>query len=413
LRRARALAVALLLSIGPLALVARASTEEFSTFDPQAREQDDESVLDHYLARFPRDWREEWERAPLALRTSQSCLTSGLWMTDTDLKLRSPLGRRAQFGLDVRQDQSDEVNYEYFDFSFRFPVRFGDATVMFRPMFEKSRQDFGITWSVGADTSAFQLALTLGLEDFFNNFWEFRQTRVGNNSEPYEKRPWEPAFRVATRQDRWRAELGGRYLTPSRKVHEPRDTHSPVDHASLWGTLGWASFEVEALGIEWEARGMNKQALGTDQPVATPTEDSHQYRREWSGEIAARRVITPWLTVSTRWLYQERAAVYGPPIGPGAFGAIDRLTTLETDLRIRPNLTARVGGLYDKISIGENGVVPQFSYGSRKESRAYIGLMARFGRVSLEGIEGLELDQEPYDVWFIHDKGMLKLQTTF
>jgi hypothetical protein len=33
--------------------------------------------------------------------------------------------------------------------------------------------------------------------------------------------------------------------------------------------------------------------------------------------------------------------------------------------------------------------------------------------VSLQAIEGIELDHEPYDVWFIHDKGFLHLQTTF
>ena len=42
-----------------------------------------------------------------------------------------------------------------------------------------------------------------------------------------------------------------------------------------------------------------------------------------------------------------------------------------------------------------------------------MGLRARFGKVSVEGIEGIELDQEPYQVVWHHDKGFLKLQTTF
>jgi hypothetical protein len=28
-------------------------------------------------------------------------------------------------------------------------------------------------------------------------------------------------------------------------------------------------------------------------------------------------------------------------------------------------------------------------------------------------IEGIELDPEPYEVWWVHDKGFLHLQTTF
>jgi hypothetical protein len=29
------------------------------------------------------------------------------------------------------------------------------------------------------------------------------------------------------------------------------------------------------------------------------------------------------------------------------------------------------------------------------------------------GIEGIELDPEPYDVWLVHDKGFLQMQTRF
>ena len=39
--------------------------------------------------------------------------------------------------------------------------------------------------------------------------------------------------------------------------------------------------------------------------------------------------------------------------------------------------------------------------------------MMRFGRVSLQVVEGLELDREPYEVWAVHDKGFVQLQTTF
>jgi hypothetical protein len=53
------------------------------------------------------------------------------------------------------------------------------------------------------------------------------------------------------------------------------------------------------------------------------------------------------------------------------------------------------------------------SYGSRTESRAYVGLSARFGQVSVYAVEGLELDPEPYEVWLIHDKAFLHLQTAF
>ena len=46
---------------------ASAGTEEFSTFDVMAQEEDDESLLDHFMSRRPREWRDEWERAPQAI----------------------------------------------------------------------------------------------------------------------------------------------------------------------------------------------------------------------------------------------------------------------------------------------------------------------------------------------------------
>ena len=97
--------------------------------------------------------------------------------------------------------------------------------------------------------------------------------------------------------------------------------------------------------------------------------------------------------------------------GPGVFR--------ERQLRIwRASdwLKLRVGGLYDRITITQTGTTPAVAiktYGSRKESRAYVGLIARFGRVNLQGVEGIELDHEPYQVSFHHDKGFLQLQTTF
>lgn len=407
----RLTAAALALALGFLgAETARATTEEFSTFDVAAQEEDDESLLDHYLTRAPRTWRDEWESAPQAIRTSQGCLTSGQWFIDTDMKVRSALGRRARLGIDLRQSESDAASYDYLDFSFLFPTRYGTPGIMFRPLFDKSRQDVAVSWEAGAETTAVHARVVFTMEDLFNNLWAFRQTRVGHESEPYTRHPFEPAASVTIRQPRWRAEIGGRYLSPSVQRLVSGDEILRV--RSLWGALAHGSLEVDALGCDWELAAANQQASSTDQALDPFVGRGHVFRRRWSAETSVRRALWPRLTAEARFLYQERDQGLGAPTGPARFEGIDRMIALETLYALTPAFTARVGGLYDRITIDKVGALP-FSYGTRVESRAYVGLVARFGRVSVSGIEGIELDPEPYDVWGVHDKGFLHLQATF
>ena len=390
----------------------RAATEEFSTFHTATQEEDDESLLDHVLTRAPRVWRNEWEQAPMALRTAQGCLTSGQWFIHTDLKLRAPLGRSARLGVELTQSESDVSSYDYLDFSFRFPTRLGVAGASFRPLYDKARQDFALLWETGADTTTFDSQVVFTIEDMFNNLWAFRQTRVGDASEPYLRHPYEPALRLRGRGDRWRAEIGGKYLTPSLKLVQIYVPSLIERHETLWGTLAIASVEAEVAGFTGELRGWNQQARGTDQPVDRSTGDNANWRRQWTVEAALARTIGP-LAAELRAIHQSRTEHWAPPIGPGAFDGVDRMLQLDARWAVTPAFHVRAGGMYDRVTIESSGFQPYASWGSRKESRAYLGLSARFGRVSVEAIEGIELDSEGYEVWSVHDKGFLHLQTTF
>ena len=130
-------------------------------------------------------------------------------------------------------------------------------------------------------------------------------------------------------------------------------------------------------------------------------------------EAAVARTIVPRFRAELRGIRQSRDETWSPPFGPGLFAGIDRMLQLDTRWEATHTLHVRTGVLYDRIHIEKSGYQPYPTFGSRKESRGYVGLEARFGRVSFEAIEGIELDQEPYDVWFHHDKGFLHLQTTF
>ena len=350
----------------------------------------------------------------VALRSAQGCLTSGGWFNETDLKVRTLIGKRSWFGLALRQYENDRVHYDYTEFSFHVPTRVGTFGWMFRPSTDKSNQDMALMWDVGADTTAFQLHAVFGLEDVFNNFWEFRQTAVGGRGEPYTRHPWEPGLRMVVRRPSVRAEIGGRYLTPSTKRLVVNFADPSLDHVrTLWGTLGWASVEARALGLEWEARTTNHQAASTEHPAALPEPDGRDFRRQWSAEAAVRRRITPALSAEARWHYQARTQIHGPPVDPPRFEGVDRVLQLETLWTQSERFTFRLGALHDRISVQHSGITEPFSFGSRTESRAYFGVMARFRGIRVQIIEGIELDHEPYEVWAVHDKGFVQLQAVF
>ena len=392
---------------------ARASSEEFSSFDVLRTEEDDESFIDHLLLRPPLEWRDEWARAPQAFRTTQGCFTSGQWSLAHELRLSTPLGRRARFGLELKQLADDLQSYENLDLWFLFPQRVGTAGVMFRPTYDKSRQDLALMWEAGADSTANQLRLVFGLEDLFNNLWAWRQTRVGGDAEPYERHPWEPGLKAALRRERWRVEVEGRWLTPSRKrVHSPAS--SDGEHAQTsWGAHGTALLEAQALGVTWVGRTENRQARDTDRPAGAETGDGLKARSMWVGELGARRSFGPRVRVEANWLYAERTQSKRPPLAEGRFRGLDRTVQVEGHWTVRPSLTVRLGGLYDRVGIRRTAPDGIAREAPRNESRAYFGFMVRIGRVRVTGVEGIELDPENYEVWNHHDKTSLLLQTTF
>jgi hypothetical protein len=404
-----------LLAVAALAPpVARAGTEQFSTFSVEEQERDDESLIDHLLTRTPVAWDEEWARSAQGFRTEQGCLTAGQWFTAIQLKTRAAMGRSAWFGFQVDQIQDDRVDYQFLDLSVHVPTRFGTPFLMFRPFHDKSRQDFALGLDVGADTSAFAMSAVLGLEDAFNNLWAFRQTTLGQQAQPYTRHPYEPALSFAIRQPGWRIEAGGQYLTPGTKRIIVSYADPDLDHVTtLWGVLAWGTLGVHALGLDWTFAGLDQQAKSSDEQVGLPGSSFvSDYRRQWSGEATVTWRMTRRWTVEAHGVYQDRKGNVASESAPRSFSGIDRAGQGEARYT-REHFVLRLGYLHDTIRISQPGVNPAFSWGSRGENRAYFGLGFRFGRVWLAGIEGLELDQEPYPVAWIHDKGFLQLQTTF
>ena len=389
----------------------RANVEEFQNFDVALQEEDDENLLDHHLTRTPAQWREAWETSHGGFRSAQGCLTSGQWFMVNELKTRAPMGDKAWLDIAYRDVQDNEDKYNWLQLEFRYPSRLGAFGWRFRPSFDKSRQDFALLYDYGDGTTPLQVQAAFTIEDMFNSLWEFRQTRAGNRAEPYRKHPFEPALRVISRGPRHRLEVYGQWLTSSIQDLEELDP-TQDRRRTLWGERGGVEASVTHRGWTAESRFDQAQAYSTNTPVSRLT-DSRSFRRRWVAELALRRAFSPRTTAELRWVYQERTQDWHPTIGDGKFHAIDRMPMAEVTWRAHERVLTRLGTMYNRVGVAKEGLIPAFTWGTRKESRLFVGLQVRFGKVLLQGTECIELDREEYEVSFHHDKGFLHMQTTF
>ncbi len=408
----RARAALLALTLFATATPARADVPQFASFDIARQEQDDENALDVFLARQPRAWREDWERSTGGFRSSQGCLTAGQWYLVHELRTRASMGDSARLEVSLLQVHDHESIHESLHLDARFPTRrLGTLGARFRPDFDKSQQDFALLWDLGGPTRPHHLQLTFTFEDLFNSLWSFRQSQVGGESRPYVRHPFEPAVRHVWRGAHHRIESHATWLTPLEQLLlDP--SGAIVERSTLWGALAGSRIELHAGGWAFEAAVDGKQARSSEHRAGSPL-DGRVFRRRWLAEVVLRRDLGETITAEARWIHQERTQTWRPPAGDGRFEAVDRVPVVEVGWKAHPRAHFRFGAMRGDIDISGADTTPVGSYGTRHETRVFIGLQARFGRLVLQGVEGFELDREPYEVSFRHDKGFIQLQTTF
>ena len=409
----RLLSLPLLLALLVGASPARASIEQFASFDVFAPELDDENAIDYFLSRPVDDWRDEWDASPSALRADQGCLTAGIWYQANEFKARSMLADSTWLDLGFVEHTDPGGSYRWLQFDVLHATRrLGAFGGRFRPAYEKSAQDFAALWTAGDGRSPLQARVTLDIEDTFNRLWTVRQAAVGEGHwEPYRVHPFEPAVDFAARGPHHRLEFSDTWLMPSRKdIVDP--SPAVAGSLSLRGNHALALAEHD-LGAWTGIVRCEGTAARSSRSNLAQSGDGHVDRQQWSAEAALRRVLGPRLRVEGRYVYMRRAQDWRPPVASGAFAALDRIGETELTWRANANWQWFTGLLYDRIGVASSGSPPGSSYGSRKESRAFIGLQARLGHVRLQAVEGIELDAEPYQVSFHHDKGFLHLQAAF
>ncbi len=405
-------AAALLLATFAAARPARASLEQFQGFDVFAPEDDDENAIDYFLARPLDDWRADWEGATGGVRSDQGCMTAGVWYQDNTFKARAPMGDHTWLDTEFLQHTDPGGSYQWVQFDVLRRTRWGAFGGRFRPAYEKSQHDFAALWQLGDGRAPLQVRATLSAEDAFNELWTFRQSQVGEvRRQPYHVHPFEPSLDVVSRGPRHRLELSATWLTPMRQeIIDPDSLVAGTRTLRGGQLLALAERTVGAwTGI---ARAELVSARST-QANLVQAGDGRVDRERWSGEVAVRRRLGPRWRAEGRYIYMRRAEDWRPPVDAASFGALDRIGHAGLVWDRSERWQGLLGLLYDRVSVGWSGNPPGFSYGTRKESRAYFGFQALIGRVRVQAVEGIELDSEPYQVTFHHDKGFLHAQTTF
>jgi hypothetical protein len=204
-----------------------------------------------------------------------------------------------------------------------------------------------------------------------------------------------------------------KWLTPSTKRFEPSD---PALHRAekLWGAKGdgLLSQRIGRTTIqgEFEMVQASSYAYWDQQPG-----DHHQFSRRWRAKGSVIQDIGENAHVAVRYFYMDRTQVWRPPIANTTLNVIDRCVMLDSWFNAPWGLGVRLGAMRDRVTVWQDYFLPLGleTSGTRHETRAIISLHKQFGKVRVQGIEGIELDHEPYEVSFHHDKGFLQLQTTF
>jgi hypothetical protein len=405
------LAAWLLLGCLLLPARARASYEEFATVNVGRTEEDDEYFFDQELVRSPFPWHDEFDRATNAFRSSQGCFTSGIWHIDNDLKFSVPLSDSARFSLEYLDYLDMESVYSWTRLEARFPIpNAGRWGFRFTPSVDKSRHDMSLMWEHGNALSPLEVQGVFTLEDIFNHFWSQRQVKVGGDSEPYSRHPFEPALSVAWRGGGPKLSARAKWLTPSTKHFE---TNDPALRRTekLWGAKGdgAVSQRIGATTIagEFETVQASSYAYWEQQPG-----DHHEFSRRWRVKGSVIQDIGESAHLAVRYFYMDRTHVWRPPIANSTLNVIDRCVMLDSWFKAPWDLGVRLGGMRDRVTVWEDGI-PVDTHGTRYETRAILALQKVFGKVRVQVIEGIELDHEPYEVSFHHDKGFFQLQTTF
>ena len=260
MRRA-AVALTLLASLAAVP-AARGSTEEFSSFDVCGRRRTTRAAGSPARPAAAA-WRDEWERSPLAFRTSQGCFTSGQWYIARPAAARTASGAaRASRSSSTRVGERP-ARLRIPRLLVAVPAALGTLGVMFRP---STTSPAGLRPALGAGrrhpgiSAAGWLRVRgpvqqpLGLPADPR-----RRERRALRTAPVRARPQAARAGDAGAPRSWAA---GSRRRASTSTPPPPTRRAGADAV---GHVGRRRRGGRALGVTWLARAEDRQARSTDQ----------------------------------------------------------------------------------------------------------------------------------------------------
>lgn len=414
---ARGAIVALILAVHP-APPARASIEDFETWDVGAQENDDEYGLDMYFLSFSPEWDAHWLYSGDGARSTMGSSDNEVWEMRNELRMRRQLNDRVHFLYGFTQDQGLTIENEQHFLGLEVEgggFWFGPFA---RPITTKEHLDAGLmvrrAWKSGTEIRA-SLSFEDWISDHTNGRSNIRNRTFTDFLDP--AREWRLGVRQVWSPVRWIAADVVRLPEFERRIQPPASTGLPEDFRWVgghsWSVRG-AGDPMRGLTFDFLAEGKKSRVANFPSDGLDPV-DTH--RDAWKLRTRVTHALAGKFL--GRWGVQVRGAhekdVADTAAVPYRLIVDDVVTTVGTRREITRWLTGEFGYGHQETKIHQVGPKDEhrFTWGTRSENRLYLiaelataGLRARF-------IETIELDNEGYKAFGDHDKGFVQLMADF
>ena len=401
---------------------AGAGLAEFETWRLDRLEADDEATLDRLHFEYSRAWEEAWWGARRGFRVSNGCGTHEHWENTTEVELEHVVdsGVSVEFGYRDASRLSHQETLTAIGASYRRPNG-SFVRARYRPSYHKADHDLELSagWR---DDDVSLVRLTLAFERFLNNRIARKGSLLSESRWIYERHPLVAELDVRFRfSGTGMIDVNAAALGRTDRSHLAPEARGVTDadfRQSLEGDRGrvrvwFPSWGRVAFSVHtgWKRLDDDRRRDPETSVVRSAVDRSEWWMRA-SAEVSVRPRWRTELLVEYRDAEETRTA--------------DRRYRYESLSRLyqasvfwRPNERFDVGFGYaidDLSGIASDDptwLVARRHPPDRIESRLHLTLQLHVRDLWVLVRETVELDDEPYSSFAMHDKTFVQVMTTF